>query len=140
MVKAKPTSSFKQKKRQRPSFLYRFLVNPRTFALIALFFLLLILVPLAKNYSRQRLVEKEIAGIQQEIADFEAKNKDLEDMLVYLQSDQSLEEQARLNMGLKKPGETVAVIQGDVFGVEMPEVSRPESLPNRQKWWQYFVN
>jgi cell division protein FtsB len=116
------------------------LVNPRTFAIIALVFLLLIFLPLAKNYSRKRLVEQEIAGIQKEIDDFEAKNRDLKEMIDYLQSDQSLEEQARLNMGLKRPGEIVAVIQEDTAVNAISSPVLVDDSPNWQKWWRYFAN
>ena len=97
-------------------------------------------MPLAKSYSRKRLVEQEIADIQREISDFEAKNKELQEMIIYLQSDQSLEEQARLNMGLKLPGETVAVIQDGPKNVSATTTEKNIFLPNWQKWWQYFIN
>jgi len=140
MNKNKNISEYKQQRRGETSFVNRWFANQRAFAIIALVFLLLLLIPLAKNYSRKRLVEQEIADIQQEINDFESKNKELKGMIDYLQSDQSLEEQARLNMGLKRPGETVAVIQGEALGVTVPEREVTVALPNWQKWWQYFVN
>lgn len=133
-------SNLRASRRRETSFLNRFLANPRTFAIIALVFLLLIFLPLAKNYSRKRLVEQEIAGIQKEIDDFEAKNKDLKEMIDYLQSDQSLEEQARLNMGLKRPGETVAVIKEDEAASALSVPVLVDHAPNWQKWWHYFVN
>lgn len=140
MNKNKNISEYKQQRRSEASFVNRWFANQRAFAIIALVFLLLLLIPLAKNYSRKRLVEQEIADIQQEINDFESKNKELKGMIDYLQSDQSLEEQARLNMGLKRPGETVAVIQGEALGVTIPERETTVALPNWQKWWQYFAN
>lgn len=139
MAKIKNISKYRQSRAQSSSRLLRFFSSPSTFAIIALVFLLLILVPLAKSYSRKRLVEKEIAGIQQEIADFEAKNKDLKEMIDYLQSDQSLEEQARLNMGLKRPGETVAVIEGEISGPGVISPALVDQTPNWQKWWRYFA-
>ncbi|HQO10989.1 MAG TPA: septum formation initiator family protein [bacterium] len=140
MTKQKMISNLKASRRRETNFLYRFLVNPRTFAIIALVFLLLIFLPLAKNYSRKRLVEQEIAGIQKEIDDFEAKNRDLKEMIDYLQSDQSLEEQARLNMGLKRPGEIVAVIQEDTAVDAISSPVLVDDSPNWQKWWRYFAN
>ncbi|PKM88920.1 hypothetical protein CVU83_00935 [Candidatus Falkowbacteria bacterium HGW-Falkowbacteria-2] len=139
MAKIKNISSYKQTRRPQGSFVARLLGDKRVFAIIALIFLLLILVPLAKSYSRKRLIEKEIEGIQQEIASFEAKNSDLKEMIDYLQSDQSLEEQARLNMGLKRPGETVAVIADSVVGVQVAETKEVVNPPNWQKWWRYFA-
>jgi len=139
MNSVKPKNSYSSNRRQGTGFLRRFLSSPRAFAFIALVFLLFILIPLAKNYSRKRLVEQEIAGIQKEIADFESKNKDLQEMINYLQSDQSLEEQARLNMGLKRPGETVAVIEDKYFDSEVSSPRLNYNSPNWKKWWQYFV-
>jgi cell division protein FtsL len=119
---------------------FAFFSSPKVFAIIALGFLLLILVPLSKNYSRKRLIEREIAEISQEIAEFENKNKDLQEMISYLQSDQSLEEQARLNMGMRRPGESVAVVQGDFLDLIELERERPAPLPNWKKWQKHFFN
>lgn len=138
-IKTKNIYSYKQSRRPQGSFVARLLGDKRFFAIIALVFLLLILIPLAKSYSRKRLIEQEIKGIQQEIASFEAKNGDLKEMIDYLQSDQSLEEQARLNMGLKRPGETVAVITDSAVSVSQTEAEDVISPPNWQKWWSYFV-
>jgi cell division protein FtsL len=125
---------------KRSSSSFAFFSNPKVFAIIALIFLLLILVPLAKNYSRKSLIEREIAEISQEISEFENKNKDLQEMISYLQSDQSLEEQARLNMGMRRPGESVAVVQGDFLDLINLEKERPAPLPNWKKWRQHFFN
>ena len=140
MAKAKNISQFKQNHAASTNFFSRWLANPRILAIIGLLFLLLILIPLAKSYSRKRMVENEIAGIQQEINDFEAKNKDLKEMISYLQSDASLEEQARLNMGLKRPGETVAVIQNKAAEIAPTTAVDTVNLPNWKKWWRYFIN
>jgi len=140
MVKPKSISNFKEQHRAHGSFWTRWLADKRIFAIIALIFLLLILIPLAKNYSHKRLIEKEIEDIQAEISDFEAKNGELKEMIDYLQSDQSLEEQARLNMGLKRPGETVAVIQENAGGVPQASEAIVEEISNWRKWWQYFAD
>ncbi|MGE5425720.1 MAG: FtsB family cell division protein [Bacillota bacterium] len=141
MVKARRNiSSIQAARRPQASFLARWMSDKRMFIIIALVFLLFILIPLAKNYSRKRLVEKEIQGIQAEIADFEAKNKDLREMIDYLQSDQSLEEQARLNMGLKRPGETVAVITESEPGIALPEKDQEPARSNYSKWIEYFLD
>jgi len=140
MNNRKSISNFKQGRKSSANFLSRYLAGPKVFAIIALVFLLLILVPLAKDYSRKRIIENEIIDIQNQIADFENKNKDLKEMIDYFQSDASLEEQARLNLGLKRPGETVVVItdEDDNFFVDKPVVDAPVS--NWRKWVQYFIN
>lgn len=140
MVKVKSASQFKQNQAVKSKFFNRWLANPRVLAIIGLAFLLMILVPLAKSYSRRRQVEREIADVQQEINDFEANNKDMKAMIDYLQSDASLEEQARLNMGLKRPGETVAVIADKTVTTTAAAAADNAPQSNWKKWWQYFIN
>ncbi|MCX6798096.1 MAG: septum formation initiator family protein [Candidatus Falkowbacteria bacterium] len=98
----------------------------------------MISIPLLRNYAKQRAVANEIAGIQKEINDFESKNKDLSEMLSYLQSNASLEEQARLNLGLKKPGEKVIVINAKDMASSSDATAGPEETSNFIKWWHYF--
>lgn len=105
---------------------------------IGLIFLLIILVPLLKNYAKQRAVANEIKDIQQEIADFESKNKDLSAMFDYLESNESLEEQARLNLGLKKPGEKVVVVQSEAINDGGATTTTSTTRSNWSKWWRYF--
>ncbi len=140
MTKRKKISNSRQTRRSSTNFLSRYLAGPKVFAIIALVFLLLILAPLAKDYSRKRIIENEIIDIQNQISDFEDKNKDLKEMIDYFQSDASLEEQARLNLGLKRPGETVVVItdEEDNFFVNKSVAASP--ITNWRKWLQYFIN
>ena len=118
---------------------YRLFSNQRFLAVIGLVLLLLIALPLARTYSQKRVIENEISGVQNEIAQFEKDNQDLKEMLSYLQSDQSLEAQARMNLNLKKPGETVVVIenQEDVKNSDNVE-NHEEETSNFKKWFNYF--
>jgi cell division protein FtsB len=67
--------------------------------------------PLSSNFLRKQKVDSEILELQKEISRLDSSNKDLEKLLVYLKSDQFAEVQARVNFGLKKPGEEVVVIK-----------------------------
>jgi cell division protein FtsB len=118
---------------------YRLFSNQRFLAVIGLVLLLLIVLPLARTYSQKRVIENEINGVQKEITQFEKDNQDLKEMLSYLQSDQSLEAQARMNLNLKKPGETVVVIenQGDVKNSDDVQ-NNEEEASNFKKWFNYF--
>ena len=126
----------------RPNnFFYRLVSSQRFLAIIGLIFLLIIIIPLAKTFSQRRLIEKEIEDVKQEISDYESKNQELQEIITYLESDQSLEEQARLNLNLKKPGETVIVVEEDKNlkkELNLPENSQATS--HFSKWWQYFFN
>ncbi|MBN2884593.1 septum formation initiator family protein [Patescibacteria group bacterium] len=140
MTKIKNISNYRQSRRSSRNFLNRYFAGPKVFAIIALVFLLLILIPLAKDYSRKRIIEEEIIDIQNEISDFESKNKDLKEMIDYFQSDASLEEQARLNLGLKMPGETVIVITDEDSDHLSSDPVVKINLSNWRKWLKYFIN
>ena len=120
---------------------YRLFSNQRFLAIVGLILLLLIVLPLARTYSQKRVIENEISGVQKEISQFEKDNQDLKEMLSYLQSDQSLEAQARLNLNLKKPGETVVVIENQADIKNSDDVTNDEAeISNFKKWFNYFFS
>jgi len=122
-------------------FFYRLVSSQRFLAIIGLVFLVLIIFPLAKTYSQRRLVEQEIADVQGQIDHYESQNQQLKDLISYLQSDQSLEEAARLNLNLKKPGEGVVVVEDKPANVnEIGAASAEPASSNLAKWWHYFFD
>ncbi|MFA7087763.1 MAG: septum formation initiator family protein [Patescibacteria group bacterium] len=125
---------------QPHNFLYRLVSSQRFLAIIGLGFLLMIIFPLARTYSQRRLVEKEINDIKEQIKNFENQNQELDGMISYLQSDQALEEQARLNLNLKKPGEKVVVIENKTAVVAAVDEEPQEIVGNFLKWWRYFFD
>lgn len=123
------------------NFFYRFFSSQRVLAIIGLVFLLLIIFPLAKIYTQKHLVEQEINDVKKEIDNFESTNQDLKEMISYLESDQSLEEQARINLNLKRPGEKVIVIETPKISTTSDDVNKNTiSESNFTKWWDYFFN
>lgn len=126
----------------RPNnFWYRFFSNQRFLAIIGLGFLLFLAFPLARTYSQRRIVEREIIEMKKQISDYEAQNQQLKELASYLQSDQSLEEQARVNLNLKKPGEEVIVIEdAKNMAVQSDVADNASEVSNLVKWWQYYFN
>jgi|GEM_PF-685179 len=109
--------------------------------ILTLGILALISVPAIRNYAQERAVDLEINEARAEIERYTSQNKELSDVIGYLESDQAVEEKARLNLGLKKQGEKVAVIAAE------PQVSEDaaaaqkaanEKLSNPHKWLNYF--
>jgi cell division protein FtsL len=109
--------------------------------------------PLVKNFSQRYRLNKEMADLQKEIDSYNKKNENLKKAIDYLKSDQFIEEQARLNMGMKKPGEEVVVIKDgkggdasnnqdkDIFNVPGLEKAVPQkNVTNITRWWNYFFN
>ncbi|SRR6056297_1137341 len=122
--------------------------------ILSLFFLILIVLisfPLVEKIKQREKVDSEIEKLRNEMSQLERENRELDKLIEYLKSDQFLEEQARLNLGLKRKGEEVLVIKEEeekrVAGASMrnsdlnnkdPESTSPSSNP--VKWWRYFFN
>ena len=95
----------------------------------------------AVGYYEKALIEKEIQDVQGQINNYEIQNKQLQDLITYLQSDQSLEAQARLNLNMKKPGEGVIVVENKKTNAVQVELDSDNKLDsNLIKWWRYFFN
>jgi cell division protein FtsB len=128
-----------KERRNSRGFWLNFFSSQRFLAIVALGLLVAVVLPLARTQNRQRAIDREIEEVKKEIAEYEGKNDDLNQMLSYLQSNSSLEEQARLNMGLKKPGEKVLVIKDD--GSQAGAATAGENkgkTSNFAAWVEYF--
>ena len=138
--------------RRKNNYFERIFFNQKFLTLIGLVVIILISFPFVKNTLKQYRINKEISELKQEIFDLQNKNGDLKNFVSYLESDQFAEEQARLNLGLKKPGEQLMVIKmavGDtqistssnstIFNIPGNEKIRPEiKKSNPKKWLTYF--
>jgi len=123
-------------------------LHPITISIFGILILVSISVPLAKKYSQRYGVSQEVKDLQKEIAAQEEKNSELKDMMEYLQTDQFVEEQARVNLNYRMEGEVVAVIKNELpefdfalAGTAAGKQARQNArLNNPQKWWQYFFS
>jgi cell division protein FtsL len=125
--------SKKNKRKRKPSFI----LNPKILTLIILVFIIFSFFPLIKNYNQKRLVDREVAEIQEKIKEFETKNQDLKELFTYLESDSGRQEIARLNLGLKSPDEEVVIIENLLNSSSQVE-SDKLAQSNWQKWLFYF--
>ncbi|HNX11320.1 MAG TPA: septum formation initiator family protein, partial [bacterium] len=73
--------------------------------------LLLIVWPLWSNLSQEKALERDIKSAEEEIKQYESENQELQELINYLDSDQAVETTAKMNLGMKKEGEKVIVIQ-----------------------------
>ena len=127
--------------------------NQKFFTLVGLIIIILISFPFAKNAIKQHKINKEINDFKKEIVNLQNKNTDLKKFVSYLESDQFAEEQARLNLNLKKSGEELTVIKIDALGLNLasssasdqifniPGREKVEPIPeisNPKKWLNYF--
>lgn len=139
-------------KRRKNDYFEKIFFNQKFLTLLGLAAIILISFPFAKNTLKQYRVNKEISELKKEISDLQNKNVDLKNFVSYLESDQFAEEQARLNLGLKKPGEELTVIKpasdalagtssgATIFDIPGYKRSKPEAKKsNPKKWLSYFL-
>lgn len=118
----------------------KFLMSQRFLAIVFLLVIVAIFFPLVKSLSQKKIIEREIAEMKRDNEIYRNKNEDLREMIEYLQSDISLEEQARLNLGLKKVNEDVVVVNRQSIS---QVASASEAMTNSRninwdKWLNYF--
>ncbi len=140
--------------RRKNNYFKKIFFNQKFLTLLGLIVIILISFPFVKNTLKQYRINKEISELKKEIFDLQSKNVDLKNFVSYLESDQFAEEQARLNLGLKKPGEELTVVKtsaGDIlagtssgatiFNIPGYEKIKPETkMINPRKWLNYFFN
>lgn len=141
-------------RRKKESLISKIFSHKIFISLIGLAIIILISIPLAKNVSKRYVINQEIRKLQEEIQEMEKKNNELRKLAEYLESDQFIAEQARLNLNYKKEGEEMVVIKdkgsdakkNETVNTDSPfeikggheEVKKPASNP--RQWWDYFFN
>jgi cell division protein FtsB len=91
-------------------------------------------------------INQEIYKLQSDIEKTKDKNKELEELNIYYQSNSYKEKQARLKLGYAKPGESVIIIPQDDSSkddstlVENDNENKTTNLeqPNWKNWINYF--
>ena len=135
----------KRKNKNQKSKKSSFLKNPKLLTFVFVLFIIFLSVPLVRKTLQKGEVNEEIKKLQNEISEREQENKELDKLIQYLESEHFLEEQARLNLGLKKKGEEVLVIKEEGIvagikeqsGVEDGGFENDKSQPG--KWLYYFL-
>jgi len=141
MKKVKDLKNRPLREDNNDGFFARLFSNQKTVALLILGATILLLFPLAKSYSQRKVIELEIYKMQEKIDEYEKNNEELQDLLSYINSsDDSIEEQARANLNMKKAGEGVIVIEE--LSEEEKQLKQREEFENKKsnfkKWLNYF--
>lgn len=130
--------------REKQSFLKRFF-GSRLFLLIALILAILVAIGYGRAYYQDYKIRQEINALQDEVKRLEHKKLESMEILKYVTSDAFVEEKARTELNLKKPGENVMVVTNPE--VETPPLFTGEGkgevsplLNNPIKWWYYFTS
>lgn len=98
---------------------------------------------LGKELVRRQKINKEINQVKKDIESFEKKNKELGQLIEYLNTDSFKEIQARQNLGYRKEGEQVVSIESGDNGFNQEneasfETPSQEEISNMRRWWNHF--
>ncbi len=124
--------------------MFKSVLQSRWFTILAVivigFFLLLII----KLKPSLETVSQEVNNLDQKIAETERGLSELQKLGDYFKSIAYLEQEARLKLNYKKPGESVVFVyknQHDQSPEKPDGATRPSTiLPNWQKWLNYLLN
>jgi cell division protein FtsB len=117
----------------------RKILKSKWFLLFCIVILVLLVASFAREFSRRYYLEQQIKSLETQVEDLASKNDQFGQLINYLKTENFTEEEARLKMGLKKPGEEVVVINQPATGEgASANNSPPAELANPAKWWYYF--
>lgn len=128
----------------QPSNLRRFFTS-RLFLVVIFCVIALIIFGFVRTYYQDYKVKQEIENLQKEVDNLQKKKFQSMELLDYVTSDAFVEEKARTELNLKKPGEKVLIIpnmpQTTPTVEAYPTISESgQKLSNPIKWWYYFIH
>lgn len=85
---------------------------------------------------RERSIERQIGELQTEADRLEAKRQEILEMSERVTSQSFLEREARLRLGLQRPGEKTIIVEK--VPTTREEGSEARRTGNMFKWWLYF--
>jgi len=97
----------------------------------------------ARAYFQDYKIRQEIKTLQNEVKHLEKKKFESIELLEYVTSDAYVEERARTELNLKKPGEQVVFISDSAPISEIDSDQQDgdgTQLNNIVKWWYYFTH
>ncbi|EKD67072.1 MAG: hypothetical protein ACD_48C00613G0003, partial [uncultured bacterium] len=117
--------------------------SSRLFLLFLSLTAFLVAISYARAYYQDYAIRQEIKELEQEVQKLQHKKLESFELLKYVTSDEYVEEKARVEFNLKKPGEHVIAIpegldtQNDIYDAseDIPELP----LNNLKKWWYYMT-
>lgn len=123
--------------KQTKKFLKIFFYAP-IFLLIMALVLGILFVSVGKNYLHSREINREYSLLENEVKRLEGRNKEISSLLEFFKTDAFAEEEARLKLGLGKPGEAMVVIPESDKVLQEKEEEKNKESSNPKKWWNYF--
>lgn len=97
------------------------------------------------EFTRHRQAQEEIDRLEQRAAALDQGNFDLAKIGEQMGTNEALEREARLKLGLRRPGEQVIIIKdmpppADIGSGTTAEEAAGRPVSNLVRWWRYFFN
>jgi len=107
------------------------------FSLLLIVLLVTSVIKVGKEIMLRWEINREISNLQTQLDDLESKKDKMDKLISYLQTDEYIEKQARLELNLSKPGEK----QINLLGYAQEEENRiVDNRSNLEKWINYFFD
>lgn len=115
------------------------------FLLVIFLLTFLLVISYARAYYQEYQVRKEISSLQEQLHSLEAKKIQTIDLLRYSQTPSFVEEKARIELNMLKPGENQVIINSGTSLLanrqEKESVIKWTPTTNLVKWFKfYFIN
>ena len=120
---------------------FRRFFGSRLFLFTGLLVAILFAIGFGRAYYQDYKVRQEIRFLQDEVKNLETKKLESMEILKYVTSQAFVEEKARTELNMKKPGEQVMVITNLENQTPKKDTLGQEDIPlkNPIKWWYYFT-
>ena len=114
----------------------------RWFLIVTILVLFFVMLAYARAVYHDFYIKQEIQRLEDQASSLEVHKLKTMELLKYVQSPAFVEERARLELNLSKPGEKMMVVQNTSTmsdgQKETPVVQ--QNPPTWQKWWWYFFD
>lgn len=117
--------------------LWHSIYNSNIFIGILLAILILSILKVGKELARRHQINKEIRYLNQQLDEAQLNRDKLQDLISYLESDQYVEEQARSQLNLSKPGEKRVDLSLEPENLAL-QTDANDNRSNLRKWFDYF--
>ncbi|MBT4349444.1 septum formation initiator family protein [bacterium] len=111
--------------------------NSNIFIVILTVTLVLSVLKVGKELSRRQQINREISNLNEQLSAAKLQRDKLDDLIVYLQTDEYVEEQARWQLNLSKPGEKRIDLSSSPKPLNEDNQIK-DKHSNMQKWFNYF--
>ncbi len=105
---------------------------------------LYLIVILGRDLWQVLTADRRVDSAQSKVAELAKEREELQQELVWVETDEFVEREAREKLMLSRPGEKTVLLPkqeglGEVEKSRQVEESRKETLPPWRQWWSLFV-